>query len=457
MIWANFLHIYQPPTQRPAILEKVTNESYRKLLLEIGRTKKAKLTLNINGVLTDLLARHGFYDVIRDIKRLAETDQIELTGSAKFHPLLPKLPKEEAVRQIKLNNETNAKYFDRAWNPRGFFPPEMGFSMEVAKIVSELGFKWIIADEFSYPKELGSVDYSKIYKIRDLPINIYFRERGVSFKILSAQLGTGNLLLHDLGPRINEDKYLLTAMDGETFGHHRLGLEQLLFDLYKSSEIHSETISELPKHFKDTVEIDPEPSTWALTAKDVERKSPFSRWFDPENPIHKMQWQLTELALLTVEQHKREKGWIKARESLDSSLHSDQYWWAGAKPWWSIEYIERGAKELMGTIITTPGVDQHTVNKSKELYFKIISKAFDWQRDGVVDQMARAEDEEVRQRVDANLPNLAVKEFERMIINLRRQMLSAAKNQEYERAGQFRDRIAELREKQEEIKSNGKN
>ena len=452
MIWANFLHIYQPPTQKPDILAKVVSESYRKLVAEVARTKRAKLTLNINGVLTDLLIQHGFDDVVRDIKRLAELGQIELTGSAKYHPLLPKLPKDEAVRQIQLNNETNRKYFGEAWNPKGFFPPEMGFSMEVAKIVAELGFKWIVVDEFSYPKDQGKVDYSKIYKIQGLPLQIYFRERETSFKILSAQLGTGNLLLSDLGSRIKEDKYLLTAMDGETFGHHRLGLEQLLMDLYRSSKIRSVTISELPEHFKEVVEVNPEPSTWALTAKDIERKSPFSRWFDPENPIHKMQWELTELALNSVKQHEGEKGWQKAREALDRSLHSDQYWWAGAKPWWSIEYIERGAKELLEAISLTPNVSDEAVARSKELYLAILSKAFDWQRDGTVDLMARSEDEEVRQRVDANLPNLAIKEFERMIVNLRRQMLAAAKGGEYERAAQFRDRISELRQKQIEMK-----
>lgn len=452
MIWANFLHAYQPPTQKPEILAKVTVESYRKLVEEVGRTTRAKLTLNINGVLSDLLVRYGFSDVVRDIKSLAEAGQIELTGSAKYHPLLPKLPKDEAVRQIKLNDETNRKYYGKAWNPKGFFPPEMGFSKDVAKLVSGLGFEWIIADEFSYPRGLGKIDYSKIYKVKGLPLNIYFRERAISFKILSAQLGTGNLLLHELGSRLKEDKYLLTAMDAETFGHHRLGLEQLLFDIYKSPKIESQTISELPKHFKDVVEIDPEPSTWALTSIDIERKSPFSRWFDPENPIHKMQWELTELALETVNEHKGERGWEKAREALDRSLHSDQYWWAGAKPWWSIEYIERGAKELMGAIALTPGVKNGAVEKSKELYFQILSKAFDWQREGIVDQMARSEDEEVRQRTDANLPFLAIKEFDRMIVNLSKQMLAAAKNQEYERAGQFRDRIAELREKQEELK-----
>ena len=444
LVWANFLHIYQPPTQKPEIIAKVASESYRKILSELKSTRRAKLTLNINGILTELLVKHGHQDIVTEIKNLTLAGQIELTGSAKYHPLLPKLPETEAVRQIILNDETNRKYFGRAWQPRGFFPPEMGFSMDVAKIVSKMGFKWIIADEFSYPKSLGEIDYSKIYKVKGLPLQIYFRERGVSFKILSAQVGTGKLLLHELGPRVSENKYLLTAMDGETFGHHRLGLEQLLFDLYRSSSIKSEIISNLPTYFPEVVEVLPEPSTWALTAKDVERKTPFSRWFDEGNKIHSLQWRLTTLAIRTVTAAPKLDGWDKARHALDVSLHSDQFWWAGAKPWWSIEYIERGAKELLKAIEITPKVSAPTVKKAQDLYFKIISTAFDWQRTGIVDQLSRAEDEEVRQRVDQNLPEMAKAEFDRMIKNLKVQMIAAAKNLEYERAAQFRNRIDEL-------------
>jgi len=453
MIWANFLHIYQPPTQKPDILAKVAEESYRKIMIEVKRNKRAKLTLNINGILTELLVKHGFQDIVTDIKNLAEAGQIELTGSAMYHPLLPKLPVDEAIRQINLNNETNKKYFGKAWNPKGFFPPEMGFSKDIAKLVSSMGFEWVIVDEFSYPRALGPIDYSKIYQVKDLPLKIYFRERGMSFKILSAQLGTGNLMIHELGPRIKENKYLLTAMDGETFGHHRLGLEQLLFDIYRSPKIQSEVISDLPKHFKQVVEVDPEPSTWALTSVDIERKTPFSRWFDEDNPIHQMQWQLTELAIKSVKDATGKPGWDKARHALDSSLHSDQYWWAGAKPWWSIEYIERGAKELVKAIKITPGVSSSVIDQAEKLYVSIISVAFDWQREGVVDRLSRAEDEEIRQRVDINLPKLAVKEFDRMISNLRSQMIAASKGEEYERAAQFRKRIEELQEQKVKIES----
>ncbi|HLD11852.1 MAG TPA: polysaccharide deacetylase family protein, partial [Patescibacteria group bacterium] len=147
MIWVNFLHIYQPPTQKPEILEKVVKESYRKVFAGLKKIPSAKVTLNISAALTELLVKYGYDDVIETIKELAEKGQIEFTGSAKYHPLLPRIPEEEIIRQVKLNIETNRKAFGDVFQPRGFFPPEMAFSRNVAEVVSKLGFEWIVADE----------------------------------------------------------------------------------------------------------------------------------------------------------------------------------------------------------------------------------------------------------------------------------------------------------------------
>ena len=181
-------------------------------------------------------------------------------------------------------------------------------------------------------------------------------------------------------------------------------------------------------------------------AKDLERKKPFSRWKDEDNEIHKLQWELTRLALEAIKKADSENpAFLEARLLLDRALHSDQYWWASAKPWWSVEMIERGAKELSGAVLKMPGISGETKEKAKELYKSIIFTAFDWQREGLVDELAKEEDEDVRQRTDIGLPKLPREEIEKMIKNLEREMETVAKNQEFERAAQLRNRIAELR------------
>ncbi|MEW6610758.1 MAG: UvrB/UvrC motif-containing protein [Patescibacteria group bacterium] len=446
MYWANFLHLYQPPTQKPHWIKRVTAESYRKIFTELKNAPDANMTVNINAVLVEHWDACGEDDVIEDVRTLLERGQLELTGSAKYHPLLPFLPKDEVVRQIELNNETHRKYFGSSYQPRGFFPPEMAFSLDLARTVQEFGFEWIIVDELSFPRG-KELKYDHIYTIKGVNnFNIYFRERRMSWVILSGQIGTGNLLIDSLGQRLTRNEYLLTAMDGETFGHHRPGLEQLLFEIYRSPKLHTILISDLPHYFPQREAVTPQSSTWALMEKDLERKVPFARWKDADNPIHDMQWELTNLAIETVRgAHRNDPGYPAVRDALDRALHSDQYWWASAKPWWSIEMIERGAKELYDAISKTPGINETVKEEAKHLYHTIVFTAFDWQRSGLVDELSHKEDEDIRQRTDAQIPQLPKKEIEKMVRKLENEMNTVAARQEFERAAQIRDRIAELK------------
>lgn len=446
LVWANFLHLYQPPTQKPYWVKRVAEESYRKLFQGLVREPQAKVTMNINGVLLELLEQCGFQDIITDIKTLLARGQLELTGSAKFHPLLPFLPTDEIIRQVRLNEETLVRFFGSAWQRRGFFPPEMGFSPELARTVASLGYRWVIVDELSFPRERGPVDYGTIYDVEGLSeFSIFFRERRMSWVILSGQIGTGKLLIQSLGSRLKRNEYLLTAMDGETFGHHRPGLEQLLFEIYRAQQLPTVLVSDLLSSFPHQV-ISPIASTWALMEKDLERQKPFSRWQDEDNEIHKTQWELTRLALETIRlAPTSDPGYAHARELLDRAIHSDQYWWASARPWWSIEMIERGAKELYDTIVATPNVSGAVKERAKHLYHSIVFTAFDWQRSGLVDQLAQREDEDVRQRTDVGLPQLPRAEVEEMVQQLEAEMKLTAERKEFERAAQLRDRVAELR------------
>src|SRR5262245_19897563 len=111
MYWANFVHLYQPPTQTRAIVDKVTRECYRPLVALLSHRPSARLTVNVSGTLAEQLDRYGHRDVVRGLAELAEAGQIEPCGSAMFHPILPLLPEQEIRRQIKLNEQACRKYF----------------------------------------------------------------------------------------------------------------------------------------------------------------------------------------------------------------------------------------------------------------------------------------------------------------------------------------------------------
>ncbi|MDP1718907.1 MAG: hypothetical protein Q8L24_00570, partial [bacterium] len=332
---------------------------------------------------------------------------------------------------------------------QGFFSPEMAYSRKVAELAVKLGYKWIIVDELAFPGGRKSSPET-LYKIRGLDLYVFFRERNLSFTILSAQIGTVPTVLRYLGDRIGKNEYLVTAMDGETFGHHRPGLELLLFDLLAEEKINPVQISDLLNKFNKIEEIDPRESTWAATKNNMMEGEPYARWNNKNNSIQHKQWDLTYLAISIAHRSPDDQN---IRALLDQSLHSDQYWWSSARPWWSLEMIERGAFELRSVVLGSAAATGAEKQKAEDLYREIIYTGFEWQRSGLVDQLSRQEDEETRERLEEKEKLFVTKaEYREMIRVLGEQVKLAAKAEEYHRAAMIKDRIRELKEEVEKAK-----
>ncbi|HUD03969.1 MAG TPA: hypothetical protein VMR73_00560 [Candidatus Paceibacterota bacterium] len=387
MKWANFLHVYQPAEQQKDILEAVIAESYRPLFKHF-RDNDVRLTLNINGSLLELFDKYGHQDLIEMLKEAGLKGHIEFTGSAKYHSFLPFLDAEEIERQIRINDETNKFYLGDAYKPKGFFPPEMAYTELLPPILEKLGFKWLIIDEIAFNGKPDAVDYTKFYKIKDSHLNVFFKERKITNVIMSAIARSPKTLVQILKNDIPTDKYLVTGMDGETFGHHRPGMELMLFDLLSSPDFDFVRISDLLKDKRETVEFRPVVSTWATSQIDLERDVPFLSWNDPTNEVHTMQHKLLAIALKFGKNIDAKKD-THARELLDIGTASDHFWWASAKPWWSLEMIEDGAYKLMEAIRAMPNITSEILAETGELYEGIISTAFNWQRTGKIHAMMR--------------------------------------------------------------------
>jgi len=203
---------------------------------------------------------------------------------------------------------------------------------------------------------------------------------------------------------------------------------------------------------KEIVKI--RPSTWTNQEQDFwltdknKGITTFSLWNDHTNPIHKLQWRLTDLAIREVNSpeyntsHKKTSSWKAARKLLDAALASDQYWWASAKPWWSLEMIESGAFELKKVVITLDKSSEST-RKAHDLYRSILDKAFEWQRTGYIREMHLKNSgtymkEPFKKRTPVEWHNQVVLEFEY-------EMNSALKNQDFEKAVKWRDALRKIK------------
>src|SRR3990170_5406355 len=159
MLWANFLHIYQPPDQKKYIMDSVVNESYRAVVSILKDNPHARITMSIIGTLLERLDCDAYRDVIDGLREVSSRGQIEFTTGTMFHPFLPKIPDSEIFRQINLNNDVQQYYFKSAYQPHGFYSPEAGYSYRIAEIAHSLGYAWTIVDEIAYSGFLSRRGY----------------------------------------------------------------------------------------------------------------------------------------------------------------------------------------------------------------------------------------------------------------------------------------------------------
>ena len=373
MYWVNLLHIYQPPGQKKEIINQVVKESYNRILTILQTNPFVRLSLNICASLTEQLVEYGYQDFLKQIKKLVKTGQIELVGSAAYHPLLPLLPETEISRQVKLNEDINQKYFGKSWQPKGFFLPELAYSKKTADVIQNLGYQWIVLDEIAYQGQFGQVLFDKIYKKGNL--KIIFRNRGLSLLFFGEWLDSVDKFFSSIKKDGRSDEFLITAFDGENLGHHRKYLADLWEKILQDSKIQNITYSEYIDLLKDKplIEVEPLDSSWSTEIKDLKEKIPYPLWLHPENKLHQYQWQLTNLFIGLINQVKDNSNYKEARELLDKAIASDQYWWAAIKPLRNFGLIEDNTRQYLKIF----SLLQKSINiKTRQQIESIIQKIF---------------------------------------------------------------------------------
>lgn len=391
MYWANFIHIYQPPTQSPDVLARIAHECYRPLVALLRRYPQARLTVNISGSLTELLAGHGYSDVLEGLRALGEAGQVEFTASAMYHPLLPLIPRHQIVRQIQLNTEINRHYLGEGYRPRGFFPPEMAYNFEVADVAAELGYQWLLLDEIACPPATGG-SRTGVYRHQDKPsLRLLFRERGLSDGISFGSCPTADAFLAALGDASRAEGYVLTATDGEVYGHHRPGQERLLEEIYSTQALPTCTLSQVLDLFPESGAVGLRECSWASAEDELREGIPYALWSYPGHELHDLQWRLAQLGLLAVSTACPDiRRYPKAQKLLDQGLHSCQFWWASCRPWWEPDMVLRGAKLIVEAIQALgDSVSEETTILAESLYEEIEFLCQEWQAEGRPARLAR--------------------------------------------------------------------
>lgn len=383
MRWSNFFHIYQPPAWDEAIIRRAAAEAYQPLLRILHEHPRVRITLNITGALIEQLAALGLQPILTGIADLAARGQIELVGSAMYHPILPLLPVDEARRQIQLHDDIARHTFGSAWRPKGFFAPEMAYASALEPLLLDLGYEWVVLDEVCGGREIGRLPLDRRY-VTAGGLGIIFRNRFLSdFLSFSATIEQPELSVEAIQRDARSRFGLVTAMDGENLGHHRAGVDRLWEILVTWPEMVTTTLSEFRQSLDRTETITLHDGSWSSQSHEIATNIPFGLWNHPDNPIHKLQWQLTQVVINAVREATDDPTHHLARRALDRALTSDKYWWASASPWWDMTIVIRETQRLVDVLTTLTNVKTSTLNTAERYMKQVATTAELWEKTGL--------------------------------------------------------------------------
>ena len=157
--FALVLSLHQPPGNLEHLLDAHEREA-TEILWAIDRIPRslwpyediARVHLSLSGSLLETLANpdfqrrvHGIVDCGSLLWYLQNTRVIELLGTGYYHPVLPLIRSIDREEHLDRWRAIAGHLFARNHFP-GFWPPELGFSMDLVPTLRRHGYSYAIVD-----------------------------------------------------------------------------------------------------------------------------------------------------------------------------------------------------------------------------------------------------------------------------------------------------------------------
>jgi alpha-amylase/alpha-mannosidase (GH57 family) len=112
----------------------------------------ARIHLSLSGSLLETLSSprfqhetYGLVDCSALLWHLQNKNIIEILGTGYYYPVLPLIPKADWQEQLS-RWQGIARHLFREDSFQGFWPPEMGFAMELIPVLKQLGYRYVMVD-----------------------------------------------------------------------------------------------------------------------------------------------------------------------------------------------------------------------------------------------------------------------------------------------------------------------
>jgi alpha-amylase len=138
------IHTHQPVGNFDHVFAQACRQSYEPFLKTVLDHPYVRFSLHTSGCLFEWLEKHehGYFDLL---DKLLERGQVELLGGAFYEPVLPILPREDALEQIARMRDYLKRRFGVA--ARGAWLAERVWEPQLAKWLAEAGVEYLALDD----------------------------------------------------------------------------------------------------------------------------------------------------------------------------------------------------------------------------------------------------------------------------------------------------------------------
>ncbi len=137
-------HSHQPIGNFDNVFEEATEKAYEPFLRILEAHPHLRVSLHYSGCLLDWLCEKK-PRLIRTLKTLIARNQIELLGGGYYEPILPIIPEEDRLGQLRLMRRNLKKMFGS--DSQGAWLTERVWEPALAKSFSEAGVAYTIVDD----------------------------------------------------------------------------------------------------------------------------------------------------------------------------------------------------------------------------------------------------------------------------------------------------------------------
>jgi alpha-amylase/alpha-mannosidase (GH57 family) len=171
--WALVLNLHQPSRN---LEDMAADQEWqaKEVLWALDRIPRSlwgyedvgKVHLSLSGTLLEALAdpsfQERFYGVVDCgslLWHLQNIEIIQVLGTGYYHPVFPLVPRADWDEHLSRWSGLAGHLFNRSFS--GFWPPEMGFTMELIPHLKRMGYRYVLVDS-EHVRPVGSMRWEEL-------------------------------------------------------------------------------------------------------------------------------------------------------------------------------------------------------------------------------------------------------------------------------------------------------